>query len=210
MSFFSLGGPQLPEPEEEREPYRHQPPLHGPSPDEVGRPIPASFVLARSDAAAVAVQAIRAYSTGCVFEVSWVIRRTDETAGQWRDVHDIAFRHAPAGRDDDDSLLLGLALSDETSARSNDRFDRRRPGQKPRFVSFGSGASGGTERLHGTAEYWLHPLPPAPTMQLICAWPRFGIQESRRTVDTTSLLEAASNAHWIWPEDADLPEANNG
>lgn len=210
VSFFSFGGPQIPEPEEEREPYRRQPPLLGPSPDEVGRPMPASFVLARSEAAAVAVQAIRAYSTGCVFEIAWAIRRTDETAAQWRDLHDIAFRHVPVDRDDGGSLLIGVALGDGTTARTNDRFDWREPGPGPRFLSFGgSGGGGGTERIHGKAEYWLYPLPPAPTMELICAWPRFEIEESRRVVDTTSLLDAASSAHWIWPEDADLPDADD-
>ncbi|RIX29955.1 hypothetical protein D1781_00270 [Amnibacterium setariae] len=175
----------------------------------MGRPIPTSFVLARSDAAAVAVQAIRAYSTGCLFEIAWTIRRTDETASQWQQMHEIAFRHAPAGRDDSDSLLLGVALSDGTTARTNDRFDWREPGPGPRLVnsggSGGSGGSGSTERIHGTAQRWLHPLPPAPTMDLICAWPRFGIDDSRRTIDTTSVLEAAANAHWLWPEDAELP-----
>lgn len=169
-----------------------------------------SFVLARSEAAAVAVQAIRAYSTGALFEIAWVIRRTDETATQWQEVHEIAFRHSPVGRAGSDSLLLGVALSDGTTARSNDRFDWREPGAGPRFInSGGSGGGGGTERIHGTAAHWLSPLPPAPTMELICSWPRFGIEESRRTVDTTSLLEAASSAHWIWPEDADLPQADD-
>jgi hypothetical protein len=209
VSFFSFGGPQLPEPEEERAPYRREPALFGPSPDEVGRPIAASFVLARSEKAAVAVQAIRAYSTGCLFEVTWVIRRTDETAAQWREVHEVAFRHDPTGRGDGTSLLLGVALSDGTSARSNDRFDWRESGQGPRLVdSGGSSGSGGTERIHGTTARWLHPLPPPPTMDLICAWPRFGIDESRRTVDTAALRDAADNAHWIWPEDADLPPAD--
>jgi hypothetical protein len=173
----------------------------------VGRPVSASFVVARSDSAAVTVQAIRAYSTGCLFEISWVLRRTTETAAQWRDAHETAFRHFPRGAEGGDTLLFGVALSDGTTARTNDRYDWRHPGPGPRFLNTGgSGGGGGTERLHGTAECWLYPLPPAPTMQLICAWPSFGLEESRRTVDTTSLLEAASSAHWIWPEDADLPE----
>ncbi len=205
VSFFSFGGPNLPEPEEERQPYRREPPLRGPSPDEVGRPVPASFVLARSDSVAVTVQAIRAYSTGCLFEIGWALRRTTETASEWRKAHEIAFQHGLRDRDDE-GLLLGVVLSDGRSARTNDRYDWRDPGPGPRLVeTSGSGGGGGTERIHGTADRWLYPLPPAPTMELICAWPALGLEESRRTVDTTSLLEAASSAHLIWPDDADLP-----
>jgi hypothetical protein len=206
VSFFSSVDPQPPEPDEERETYRRPPAVHGPSPDEVGRPVAASFVLARSETAAVAVQAIRAYSTGCLFEIAWTVRRTDESAARWRQLHEIAFRHFPAGGADGDTLLLGVALGDGTTARTNDRFDRRDPGPGPRFVNAGgSGTSGGTERIHGTADHWLLPLPPAPTMELVCSWPIFGIAESRRTIDTTALREAASHARWMWPEDAELP-----
>lgn len=51
----------------------------------------------------------------------------------------------------------------------------------------------------------LRALPPAPTVDLVCVGPRHGIGDTRRTIDT-AILGAASHAHGIWPEDADLPE----
>lgn len=203
MSFFADAAP---EPEEVREPYRRPSRAHGPSPDELGRPIAASFVLVRTELIAVTVQAVRAHSTGCVFEIGWIVRRTTQDAAEWRRIHDAAFGfgwRAQAA----DSLLFGVVLADGTTARTIDRFDRRSPGPLPRLVySGGGGTGGGTERIHGEHELWLTPVPPAPTMELVCAWPRFGVEETRRTVDTTELRDAASAAHWIWPEDADLPD----
>lgn len=204
MSFFAAD--PAPEPEEEREPYRRPNRALGPSPDEVGRPIAASFVLARTDLVAVTVQGIRAHSTGCLFEIGWILRRTTEDARVWREIHDAAFDfhgRRPAA----DSLLFGVVLADGGVTRTNDRFDWRSPGPEPHLVfAGGGGTGGGTERIHGGQQVWLTPLPPAPTMDLVCAWPRFGVEESRRTIDTAAIQEAASNAHWVWPEDADLPD----
>lgn len=208
-SFFSFG-PASHEPDEQREPYERQPTWHGPSPDEVGRPIAASFVLARSEAAAVVVQSIRSFSSGCLIAVDYVVRRSQEDAAEWQDVTEAVFG-MPTGRsrrrEDESALLLGVELSDGTVARINDSFDWRNPGPQARLVSTGGhGGSGGSERIHGSTDLWLRPLPPAPTLDLVCAWTRHGISETRRTIDTTAVLEAAANAHWIWPEDADLPE----
>ena len=211
MSFFSPES-AAPEPEEEREPYERQPTWHGPSADEVGRPIAASFVLARSEAAAVVVQSVRAFSSGCLIALDYVVRRGSETAGEWQEVTEAVFG-MPRGRghgrrgEGEDSLLFGVELADGTTARTNDYFDWRNPGPEHRLVSAGGrGGSGGSERVHGSNELWLRPLPPAPSMDLVCVWPRHGISETRRTIDTTSILDAAGHAHWIWPEDADLPE----
>jgi hypothetical protein len=204
MSFFAAD--PLPEPVEEREPYRRPNRSMGPSPDEVGRPIAASFVLARTDLVAVTVQAIRAYSTGCLFQIGWILRRTTEDAATWRGIHDAAFDFH-GRRPAVDSLLFGVVLGDGTVARTNDRVDRRHLGPEPHLIhSGGGGTGGGTERIHGDQEVWLTPLPPAPTMELVCAWPRFGLAEHRRTIDTAALREAASHARWVWPEDADLPD----
>lgn len=204
MSFFDA--PLEPEPKEEREPYRRQSRALGPSPDEVGLPVPIAAVLVRTDLVAVTLQGIRAHSTGCLFEIGWILRRTTEDAAAWREIHDAAFDFGGRRRAAD-SLLFGVVLEDGTVARTNDRFDRRHPGEEPHLVfASGGGAGGGTERIHGEHEVWLTPLPPAPTMELVCAWPRFGVEEHRRTMDTAAIREAASHAHWVWAEDADLTE----
>ncbi len=215
MSFFAPESPK-PEPEEERKPYERQPTWVGPSPDEVGRPIAASFVLARSDTAAVVAQSIRAFSSGCLIALDYVVRRGSETAGEWQEVTDAAFE-MPRGSgsrrrgENEDALLFGVELADGTAARTNDCFDWRNPGPEARLVTAGGrGGSAGSERVHGSTELWLCPLPPVPTMDLVCVWPRHGIAETRRTIDTTAILDAAGQAHWIWPEDADLPEMKFG
>ena len=64
--------------------------------------------------------------------------------------------------------------------------------------------SNGTERLHGSTDLWLHPLPSTPSMDIDCAWP--ALDETRHTIDTTAIHRAAASDHWLWPEDAELPE----
>jgi hypothetical protein len=204
VSFFAEGM-AAPDSDEKRQPYRRQPSWRGPSEDEVGRPLPISFVLGRTDAVAIVVQAVRAYSDGCLFDVEWALRRTDEDAARWAEVEDAAHGHRHIRQGGTDALLFGVEFSNGTAARTTDRWDRRDPDDGPHIVQTGgSGSSGGTERIHGTMQLWLHPLPHAPYMSLVCAWPRFGLNEARQTIDTSAIQSAAQEARLIWPEDATL------
>lgn len=170
-------------------------------------PVDAAFVLARTNTIGIAVRGIRVFSTGCVLEIGFVIRRSDETTEQWQQITDIAFGGRFGRRAGKDSLLFGVALSDGTSVRTSDVVQRDEPDDAPRLASVGGhSGSSGTERIHGNTELWLRPLPPTPTMDIVCAWPRFDLPETRHTIDTTAIHEAAAGAQWIWPEDADLPE----
>ena len=207
VSFFSFPVASSEPDEEQREPYRRQSTEHGPSADEIGRPLAAAFVLARTDTLGIAVRGIRVFSSGCAIEIGFILRRTDEDTEQWQQLTDIAFGGRFGPRADKDALLFGVALSDGKVARTTDRLRREESLDAPRLTSTGGhSGSSGTERIHGSTELWLHPLPPPPTMDLVCAWPRLGLPESRRTIDTTDIQRAGADAHWIWPEDADLPE----
>lgn len=207
MSFFERGV-DVPEPHEERQPYTRQPSWRGPSEDEVGRPLATSFVLARSASAAVVVRAIRVHRDGCLFDLAWVIRRTTEDTAQWRAVGDIAHDHRHSGRPGEDALLFGVEFSDGSAARTTDVLDRRDPGSGPHLVrSGGSGSGGGSERIHGEMQLWLSPLPPAGRLEVVCAWPRFGLAESRHAVEGAAVREAAAEADLIWADDADLSTA---
>ena len=193
--------------EEPREPYRRESPIHGPGADEIGRPIDASFVLARTKTLGIAVRGIRVFSSGCVIEIGFILRRTDETAAQWQQMTDAAFGGRFGHRPSKDALLFGVALSDGTAARTSDHFHRDQPDDAPHLTSTGGhSGSSGTERLHGSTDLWLRPLPPLPSMDIVCAWPALGLDETRHTIDTTAIHRAAADAHWFWPEDAELPD----
>lgn len=45
---------------------------------------------------------------------------------------------------------------------------------------------------------WLWPLPPLPTMRVVCAWPDRGIAETSVEVPTAGLHEAAARARPVW------------
>lgn len=205
-SFFS--SPTTAEPEEPREPYRRESLVHGPGADEIGHPVDASLVLARTQTLAIAVRGIRAFSSGCVIEIGFILRRDDETAEQWQQVTDTAFGGRFGRRAGKDAFLFGVELSDGTTARTTDPLQRDQPDDAPRLTSTGGrSGSSGTERLHGSIDLWLRPVPPTPAMDIVCAWPSLGVDETRHTIDTTAIRRAAADAHWFWPEDAELPES---
>lgn len=45
---------------------------------------------------------------------------------------------------------------------------------------------------------WLWPLPPLPTMRVVCAWPDRGIEETSVVVSTKGLHAAAARARPVW------------
>jgi hypothetical protein len=57
----------------------------------------------------MAVESAKVYSTGCVFDVSWMFRRTDQDDPRWSELNAIFHRGGPHMRDGSvsvDTLLL--------------------------------------------------------------------------------------------------------
>ncbi|MGH3398770.1 MAG: hypothetical protein ACRDPO_29200 [Streptosporangiaceae bacterium] len=47
--------------------------------------------------------------------------------------------------------------------------------------------------------YWVSPLPPPGPLAFVCAWPAFGIAESRAELEAAQILAAARNCIDLWP-----------
>jgi hypothetical protein len=68
---------------------------------------------------------------------------------------------------------------------------------------FSSGRVGhGHDHSYDT-RYWLAPLPPAGTLMFVCAWPLFGIAETRTAVDGAGIADAVSRTEILWPDEPD-------
>jgi hypothetical protein len=58
---------------------------------------------------------------------------------------------------------------------------------------------GGPRSYH--ARWWAWPLPPQGPLDFVFEWTEFGIPETRTTLDTRPVLDAARRSVQLWPED---------
>ena len=185
MSFFD----EVPlPPPPEREPHFRAPPWMGPADDVIPATVPLDVVLARTDEAFVALGGIRAYDEGFALEVRTLVRDGDE--------HD-PFHFGAGARRDPDVLRLGIQFADGRRAVAN--ADLLRPSEVGGDVVF-SGQGGGGGGAAWQREFWIWPLPPPGPVTFVCAWPRFGIEESRTEVDGGLIADAARRALVVWPD----------
>lgn len=208
MTFFqdySLPAP----PPRPRTPEFVPPPWSGAPRYELPAVIPVSRFLHRSAGHVVAIESIKVYSTGCDFELTWTIRRTDDDDQEWATMNAGFFnRPGPPGPSvsRDDLFLFGIQFPDGTAASSS-TFDRHTGppliGQEPDgpvFTFRSGGGHGGDHDLSGEGTLWLWPLPPAGDLRLVTQWTAMGIEESSITLDGAALRDAAADAQAYWPD----------
>jgi hypothetical protein len=61
--------------------------------------------------------------------------------------------------------------------------------------------SGGGNRSRWRQRYWLWPLPPPGDLLCACEWPDRGMPLSTATIEAVALLDAATRARNLWPDD---------
>jgi hypothetical protein len=180
MSFFDPP-PRPPEP-----PSRPAPNMWWRRPDwEVGEPVPADVMLVRTDAVAVAVRNVAAFSTGVSFVLA--IRTTaglPPVHGRHRHhLHRRSSKPLP-----DDVFRFGVELADGRRATI---FDEHPHGAAASAIALlpGRGSSTGA----GWDEsYWLAPLPPPGPLAFVCEWPVAGIPLTRAELDAGAILAAVA------------------
>lgn len=96
----------------------------------------------------------------------------------------------------DDFLRLGILFADGSSWTNLDngfpQFDERPSG--PVVMSRGGGGGGGRWSM----DQWMWPLPPDGPLTFIAEWPKYGVAESRGSVDAGALRDAAKEAQVLW------------
>jgi hypothetical protein len=173
--------------------------------------VPVGQFLYKSHTFVIAIEAAKVYSTGCVFETSWMLRRTDQDDRRWSEMNAVFHRPAPHLRDGaisvDSVLLFGMQFPDgtKTSTSSLAMYEQSAPlDQKPDGPVFEfrpKGGNGGDDDMSATGMLWLWPLPPAGDLRLLAQWTSMGMPESSIVLDGGRLQAAAASVQKFWPEE---------
>jgi hypothetical protein len=194
MGFFENRRltPPPPEPPRRRRPVWDRPEAA------IGGVAPGELVVARSDEAAVGVSGFRAYPNGFEMTLTVLLRREDRW-GRGMVFHHLHERPQPGDAVPDEFLRFGVQFADGTSATNlGERHVAPDASLSPPVLMQQGGGGGGRR---SDMRYWVWPLPPAGPMTLVVEWPWKGIAESRAEVDTQPILDAASRAIQVFPED---------
>lgn len=158
----------------------------------------------------MAVESVKVYSTGCLFELSWMLRRQDESDEKWDELNSSFFAR-PHGRwakpgSPLAALLCGVELADGSKASSGAMLNWPSPApdapqpEPPVILFRGQGGNGGDDEMSASGTIWLWPLPPAGDLRMVAQWTDMGMPESSITLDGAQLREAAAGAQKYWPD----------
>ena len=167
----------------------------GPACNELGVELPFHLVLGESEAALIRLQSVTAYEHGLVFNLAARSKWKREPVK--RDPVDFThlFNRADHMPRSPTFVRFGLQFRDGSKVTNlthpPDPFfdDAFQPDQPiligdPNLYRYDSD---GAVDLN----YWLWPLPPGDTLQVVVEWPAEGITETATDIATTSLLDAA-------------------
>ncbi len=210
MTFFQ----GLPVPEEPRRgsTVRYVPPAWAGAPAyELPAVVHIGQFLHRSRNFIMAVELAKVYSTGCSLDLTWTVRRAEESEKEWAELSGAFFGHPHSMQSIERrplaALLLGVQLADGAKARADSALQSRYPPgtakqpDPPVLILQGNGGTGGDDEMAGKGSVWLWPLPPAGDLRLLAQWTSMGMPESSIVLDGGHLREAAAGAQKYWREE---------
>ncbi|WP_306632195.1 hypothetical protein [Arthrobacter sp. B1I2] len=165
--------------------------------------------VSRTPGMVVAVKSADVFSTGCVFSLSWLFRRDDQSDDDWADLQHLFFQPRVGvrrGSGKQTGQMFGVEFPDGTKASTGAMgphvfMERDQPPQPPTLVLNNGGGSGGEEEFSGTGALWLWPLPPAGDLRLVSQWTDFGLEETSIVLDGGRLRDAVADVQRFWPEE---------
>jgi hypothetical protein len=207
MSFFQ----SFPIPPSEPQPraVRHTPPPWVTAPAyELPTVVHLGTFVHRSPTRVIAVRSAEVYSTGCLFSLSWLVRRGDQDDEDWADLHSSFFQYGTGlrrGQTKPSGMMFGVEFDDGSKASSGlyGHFGFRgsdEPPEPPTLTLNYGGGGGGEDELTGTGTLWMWPLPPAGGLRLVGQWLDFGLDETSIFLDGGQLRDAAARVQPFWPE----------
>lgn len=209
MTFFQ--DLPVPEPPRRERSFRYVPPEWAGAPQhELPSVVHLGRFLHKSPAFIMALESVRVYSTGCVLDLSWRLRRRDESDEQWDELRASFFSqpHARWARPDVPlaALLFGVELADGSKASTGAMLRQRffapnEPRPEPPVLLFQSlGGNGGDDEMASSGRIWLWPLPPPGDVRLVFQWTDMGMPETSISLDGAGLRDAAAGAQPYWAE----------
>ena len=165
--------------------------------------------VSRTPSIVVALKSAEVFSTGCLFNLSWVFRRADQTEEDWAELQHLFFhqgRGFRGGSGRQSGLLFGVEFPDGSKASTGSQlpYGLMEPGTNPEppvLALNGGGGGGGDDEFSGTGTLWLWPLPPAGDLRLVAQWTDFGLEETSLMLDGGALRSAAASVQPYWPEE---------
>jgi hypothetical protein len=187
MSFFEHRGEEAPATP------RRLPPWLRPPANVVPADVPLGLLVARTQAAVIAVPAVQVYPIGLSF--SLMVRTRDQPDGRVG-VHHTQYAYDPTS---DEFVRLGVQFADGRKATNlrRPRPPSDQPASGPLLTPHGGSGSAGAWDTY----YWLWPLPPPGRLLIVAEWPAQHINETAVEVAADPILEAAARAVTLWPED---------
>jgi len=167
--------------------------------------VTAQFLLARTEATAIAITGLSAYPTGFGFVLTAALRREDRRGQAFR--HGL-HSHWPGDTSEplpDEFLRLGVRFADGSVATNLDRRALPPPNADPAGPILRPDGGGGGGRRYDM-HYWVWPLPPPGPLTFVCQWPAHEIPESHAETDAQQILDAAGRAIRLWPDDGDASD----
>jgi hypothetical protein len=170
-------------------------------------------VLARTGTAVVELGSMWAYSNGFEVEINVRLRRA-ESGAQSLDPHLINLYHRARLRGQPapmqpphDFLRFGVLYADGRVATNMDPRPLPPPEIEPSSpLLFPVLVGGGGHLRRAEIRYWIWSLPPSGPLTFVCEWPAQAIAETRTTIDSDPILDAARRSFELWPEEPDSPD----
>lgn len=208
MTFFQ-DFPVPPLPPRTRSQRYVPPPWAAPPVYELPASVHVGRFLSRTPGMVVAVRGADVFSTGCLFNLSWVLRRADQAEEDWADLQDLFFQQGRGirrGSGRQTGLMFGVEFPDGAKASTgvlgpHGLMERGQEPEPPTLVLNNGGGSGGDDEFSGTGTLWLWPLPPAGDLRLVAQWTDFGLEETSIMLDGGALRSAAADVQQYWPEE---------
>ena len=171
--------------------------------------VPVGMFVSRTPGMVLAVKSADVFSTGCVFSLSWLFRRSSQSDEDWADLQHLFFQPGMGirrGSGQHTGLMFGVQFPDGSKASTGAMGPHvfMEQGQQPEPPVLGlnnGGGSGGEDEFSGTGTLWLWPLPPAGDLRLVAQWTDFGLAETSVMLDGGRLRDAAAGIQEYWPEE---------
>ncbi|MEV4951739.1 hypothetical protein [Paenarthrobacter nitroguajacolicus] len=202
MSFFD----DLPEqPARPRQPQPVQPGWYGPPSDELPGIARVGGFVHKSARMVVVLKLVEVYSTGCLLDLVWSVRRGNESDQEWREIVEESYNHPRSSLDTRTGLELGVAFPDGRKAvaaiHGPSSFQEPDDVTGPVLTTLGGGGGSNNDGyVQFTGRYWLWPLPVEEDTTLVVRWQALGIPESSFVLPWEPLAEAQGRLLNYWNE----------
>lgn len=167
----------------------------GPEPNELGHPVPLSFVVGRNERAAVGLTSFIAYHNGFAFSLVMTFTDRDNRLTPLSSVsHEMlrAIKGEAAG-ESSETFRLTLTFADGSQIDSAPSVVRNNPTARAtggdRSLSLLQGSGGG---VRSEMSWFVAPLPPSGTIEFSCSWPALGMN-FRYELDAGDQIRRAAN-----------------